>query len=419
MPGDGTCRRKLSMRATILWCALVVSVAGCGRLGFEVMPAPGGGADDAAEPGTTSPGGAVPGALEDGGSAPGALDAATGDSGPSAAMPDAQMPNTQVPDAQVPDAAAMMIPPDDAGSVGLPASTWQRRALPRASGAATSAVLSDGLHYLGGGSDYFSATRYRHHDVYDAVTQTWSATPADAPDSETWGARAHVFQDRLYLLGGFPNGKRLRVYTPSTNSWSSLKAPPRAFEWGFASAVIGNALYAFGGVEADANKADGFKYDFGANSWTKVAPIPQNQGRGPLSSAAVGSRIYVLNGNANDGTTILQIYDSATNTWSTGAALAGHFFEAAATAVVGNQIYFLGGADDQDRADSSPNTPVGVSAAWNIYNTVTNSWSSGAAMPGPKMWATAQIYAGQLHVLGGLDASSRERLDHDVFTLTP
>ena len=51
-----------------------------------------------------------------------------------------------------------------------------------------------------------------------------------------------------------------------------------------------------------------------------------------------------------------------------------------------------------------------------IYDVSTDSWSTGPAMGAPKMWATAQVYDGQLHVLGGLDAASSEILDHDVLT---
>ncbi len=293
---------------------------------------------------------------------------------------------------------------------------WIQEALPYPSGAAASAVLSTGLHYLGGSNNYKGDTRYTDHYVYDAVEKVWSAAPADVPDTDTWGARAHVYQDRLYLLGGWPAGNRFRVYDPSTDAWTSLKAPPVSFEWGFASAVIGAALYAFGGDPGPATNAPGYKYDFNTGAWAPVAAIPLNEREGALSAAAVGARLYVLNGNPNDGTTVLQIYDSLTDSWSTGATLDGHIFEAAAAAAVGTKVYFFGGANRHAISDYSE-TPAVVSSTVNIYDSVTASWSTGLSMSVPKMWATAELYEGSIHVLGGLGADSLQLETHEVLAL--
>jgi len=285
--------------------------------------------------------------------------------------------------------------------------SWVETRLPYASGAATSAVLSDGLHYLGGSESFTASKHYSKHYVYDATTGKWSDSHAPVPDSDTWGARAHTYQDRLYLLGGYPAGTRFRVYDPQTNAWSSLPTPPVALEWGFASGMIDGVLYAFGGDPGPATEADGCAYDVATGTWRVVASIPENHGRGALSSATVGSRIYVLNGNKGGGTTLLQIYDSATDRWSRGADLPGHEFEAASAAVEGTKIYFFGGASDQDIADSSK-SPAGVSNAVNIFDSVTGQWSKGASMVTPSMWSTAQVYDGKFHVLGGFDAQSKQ-----------
>ncbi len=306
-------------------------------------------------------------------------------------------------------------PSSDAGpDGGEPApGTWLEKSLPYASGAAASAVLSDGLHYLGGSQSFSANVRYRNHYVYDAAAGTWSDSPADVPDDDTWGARAQVYQDRLYLLGGYPSGMSFRVYDAQANAWSTLPSPPAALPWGFASDFIGGVLYAFGGSGAASTSGAGYAYDVAARTWKTVASIPENRGRGPLSSSAVGSRIYVLNGNQDDGSTNLQIYDSATDRWSRGADLAGHKFEAASSAVLGTKVYFFGGANDQDIVDSST-TPALVSRAVNIYDTAGGGWSTGVPMGRARMWSTAEVYDGRFHVLGGLDAQSNRVVFHEV-----
>ena len=97
--------------------------------------------------------------------------------------------------------------------------------MPYASGAATSAVLADGLHYLGGSSNYSGNTRYVSHHVFRSDTGAWNKL-ADVTDRDTWGARAHAYGGKLYLVGGYPGGNKLRVYDRGSNRWTTLQAPP-------------------------------------------------------------------------------------------------------------------------------------------------------------------------------------------------
>jgi N-acetylneuraminic acid mutarotase len=372
-------------------CALTVMVlmVGCGRVGYEPSPTSAALANDASLPGAIRS--TVDADLE-------------ADTNEDAGFSDSPS-----------DGGTQAGPADDSGSGMLPA-MWRPATLPYTSGAGTAAVLADGLHYLGGASDYDGATRYRDHYVYVAATESWNAAPADLPDSDTWGAGGHVYRGKLYLIGGYPNGDKLRAFDPTTNGWTSLRAPPVVFDWGFASGVIGDGLYAFGGHALADTNADGYRYAFATNTWTKVASLPLNHGRGPLSSAVVGQRLYVLNGNIDDGTTVLQIYDSASDRWSTGASLSGHVYEGATAVAVGTRIYFLGGAADQDISDFSSD-PAVLTNALNIYDTATDTWSQGQPMSNAKMYAAAAVYEGNLHVLGGLDARSAQIDDHEVLGL--
>lgn len=291
---------------------------------------------------------------------------------------------------------------------------WTNETLPYSSGAAASAVLSDGLHYLGGASNFYGNTIYRKHYIYDAVSETWRSAPENMPDGDGWGARAHVYKDRLYLIGGYPGGSRMRIYNSDSNTWTASDPLPATFQWGFASGIIGQALYVFGGEPNSSKNAPGYKYDFVAKSWSGVAPIPQNSGRGALSSAVVGDKLYVLGGNTPDGTTILQVYDSASNSWSRGPSLNEHLYEAAAAAADKNLVYFFGGAKDHDIADSGG--AAVVSDHVNVYDPVSDKWSTRLPMKLSKMWATAELYNGKIYVLGGMNGSSSQMEDLAVYT---
>ena len=69
-------------------------------------------------------------------------------------------------------------------------------------------------------------------------------------------------------------------------------------------------------------------------------------------------------------------------------------------------MIFFGGADNQDAADSSDIAVVTDSV--NVYDTLTNSWSSLPPLNTPRMWATGQLYRGYYFILGGLNSQSNQ-----------
>ena len=93
-----------------------------------------------------------------------------------------------------------------------------------------------------------------------------------------------------------------------------------------------------------ATNGAGYRYDLERNGSTSpVAPNPQNSGRGPLSSAVAGERLYVLNGNSS-GDAVMQIYDATSDKWNTGRSLSGYLYEAAAVVADGRLVIFFGAA---------------------------------------------------------------------------
>lgn len=291
--------------------------------------------------------------------------------------------------------------------------TWvTMTAMPFSSGGLASAVLSDGLHVLGGGEDWGGIPTLTNHYVYRDASDTWSSSPAQIPDSETWGAQAQVHDDRLYLVGGWYGdkaGKKLRVYDPNNNAWEALADIPTPFQSGFVSAVVGNFLYVIGGLPNAAVNGSAYKFNLVSQTWSEVTPIPQNDGRGSLAGAALGRKIYVLNGDAAGGSTILQIYNTESDSWSQGANLDKHF-EVASSLTFGNKVYFFGGAVQQYM-----DPPIVVSKIVNIYDPGADSWSKGIAMPTARHFSTAQMLNGHFHVLGGLDANCNAVSVHEIF----
>jgi N-acetylneuraminic acid mutarotase len=281
--------------------------------------------------------------------------------------------------------------------------------MPYASGALTSALLSDGLHVMGGASNYDGFVRYRKHYVYNATTQIWSDSPADVPDGDMEGAQAQAYHDKIYLAGGYPAGNfRFRVYDRATNSWQSLTDIPAPYRYGFVSAVVGDFFYVIGGRDGGDTNAPVHKYNLLEGTWSACANIPQNFGHGSLAGAAWDKKIYVLNGDPEGGATILQIFDTVNDSWSYGKGIGAHY-EAAAAVAYNGKVYFFGGIEDAWRGENPTHNTQ------NIYDVGTNTWSTGESMPSARSSATAQLIDNGFHVLGGLDDVGNGTAAHEVF----
>ncbi len=302
-------------------------------------------------------------------------------------------------------------PEVDSGTLPVPVPHgWIAQAtMPYGSGGLAAAVLSDGVHVLGGSSDFGGDVRARQHFLYVPSSDRWETSPAQVPDDNTWGAQAQVHGNKLYLAGGYPSGDYLlRVYDPASNRWTSLPDIPDAFSYGFASAVTGGFLYLIGGRDQDAASAHSYKYNFSSGAWSPIAPIPQNEGRGSLAAAIWNNTIYVINGDAPGGTTSLQVYDVAANQWSSGPKLASHH-EGAAGAALAGELYFFGGIESVYDAGGA------VRQTLNIYDVASKSWSTGANMGTGRFRLSAVPVDDAIYVFGGFIQSQLGTSLFDVY----
>ncbi|MCX8015189.1 MAG: hypothetical protein N2748_04140, partial [candidate division WOR-3 bacterium] len=133
--------------------------------------------------------------------------------------------------------------------------------------------------------------------------------------------------------------------------------------------------YVFGGptVSGGAHTNDNYEYDVQTNTWTLKAPMPTARGIG--RAVLVQGKIYVIGGCVTFGTglTTVEIYDPVTNTWTTGPAMPVGNHDFGAGVYKDTFIYVCGGGN---WSTSSPPTN-----AVYVLNTVTGVWSQATSMP--------------------------------------
>lgn len=127
-----------------------------------------------------------------------------------------------------------------------------------------------------------------------------------------------------------------------------------------------------------------------ASAWTMPQPVMSH------GAAAIGTNIYVVGGfdsNTEEVHDTLQIFNTVTGVWSTGAPLPQPLYEPAVVALGDGRLYVFGGLNEL-------RYPLNTTY---IYDPASDSWVTGAPMPVGRSLAAAIRYGStnRAWVLGG------------------
>lgn len=245
-------------------------------------------------------------------------------------------------------------------------------------------------------------------------------TPMPSPHS---GYQAAVVNGRIYLIGAsyrydastnssIVSSNNL-AYDPSTDTWRTI-APMLTPRLSFAIAASNNKIYVFGGLKVIASGglsryscSVNEVYDPATNTWSTAASMPTDTSS--MQANTVNGKIYIIGGMIGDtaadravNTTL--IYDPISDSWSTGASMP-YPVKSYASAVVDKKIYIIGGEADYSftQGDSAK-----YQTQFNqIYDSERNSWSLGSPIPAIASSAGAGATTGiasakRVYVMGGM-----------------
>jgi subtilisin-like proprotein convertase family protein/N-acetylneuraminic acid mutarotase len=161
-------------------------------------------------------------------------------------------------------------------------------------------------------------------------------------------------------------------------------------------------LYKVGGYDGS-SRAYLDIYDLATNTWSTGADLPAV--RYGIDCVALGAKLYCAGGYATSApTNTLYIYDIAGNTWSTGATLPAARYGYAGVAL-GGKYYVLGGL-------SGATYLASVVA----YDPATDTWATSVPdMSAPRRYAMAGAMGGKVYVTGGLMTATTAANSTDVY----
>jgi hypothetical protein len=215
---------------------------------------------------------------------------------------------------------------------------------------------------------------------------------------------AFALQQKLWVVGGYNEDGSLadiEVLDPATGTWSTIPYPFTYFGQAFVTTSNGE-LYAVVGLESCQSLVTPVeKYDASTGVVTLRAPMPVAAYKPGIASTSTG-RIYVMGGclppSVSPGgppsaiLTAVQVYDTQTDTWSTGPSMSIPRYQFPAVTAPDGRIYAFGGTDGNQELQRV-----------DVFDPKSNSWQPAAPMPTARRCLAATLAPNnKIYVVGGL-----------------
>jgi DNA-binding CsgD family transcriptional regulator len=157
--------------------------------------------------------------------------------------------------------------------------------------------------------------------------------------------------------------------------------------------AYGNQIYAIGGLNSQGVYAGVDRFDPQTNTWTSLAPKPL-----PVfnaHAAVINGLIYIPGGRLSIDniapTAIMEIFDTDTGEWQTGASLPVPLSAYGLVAYDGG-LYVFGGWDGKNYRNNVYS-----------YDPTTNAWQERTSMPTARAFCGAAEAGGKIYVIGGIN----------------
>jgi hypothetical protein len=142
-------------------------------------------------------------------------------------------------------------------------------------------------------------------------------------------------------------------------------------------------------------------------TWAIEAPLPVPSGLGSFAFGSINGEVYAVGGQLGSSVVAtLEVYNPATNTWTTKTSMpTARVYPSAA--VVNGLLYVIGGCTTFDCA--------GLTGTVEAYDPVTDAWTTKAPMPTPRREFGVGVINGVVYAVGGFSgggaSSSNEVYD--------
>jgi N-acetylneuraminic acid mutarotase len=259
-------------------------------------------------------------------------------------------------------------------------------------------------------------------ELYDPATNGWSGAGSMAT-----GRGAHtatrLSNGKVLVAGGFHRAGQLdlgedvasaEIYDPATDGWTGAGGMATAREGHTATLLPNGKVLVVGGTDNNGVAlASAEMYDPATNGWSGAASMATAREdhtatllpNGKVLVAGGRNGSITIGGSAANVLTSTEVYDPATNGWSSAASMATARASHTATLLPNGKVLVAGGFQTVG-GDEPPE------ASAEIYDPASDSWSSAAHMATGRETHTATLLDdGKVLVAGGTDSTLTEIYD--------
>jgi Kelch motif protein/dockerin type I repeat protein len=185
------------------------------------------------------------------------------------------------------------------------------------------------------------------------------------------------------------NGVALPAPSEATGPWTlGTPYPTTIVRYGFAQTATD--FYVFGGVSDGTRVNNVNRMDIATGVWQSRAPMPFTSEAPTCALMASTGIVYCAEGDTGNG---FASYNIATDTWTTLAPdplITNHY--GSASGAFNGKVFVAGGS-------------TSFSSVVAVYDVATNTWSAGTAAPNDFLLAGYQQVGQYLYIVGGFEAS--------------
>ncbi|MBM1105618.1 ThuA domain-containing protein [Aurantibacter crassamenti] len=235
-----------------------------------------------------------------------------------------------------------------------------------------------------------------------ALIKTFTATVIDSVLNIDFGAT--VNQPKISAIEIF---REETVVSPKDCVWSELTNSTYSKE-DAQRVKVENKLFVFTGVLSDSIPSSVTEvYDTATDTWSIGAPMPTAVS--DMAAVTVNDEIWLIAGIKNDSlaitTNLVQVYNTITNTWSVGPQLPSAR-SAGAAAFENDKIHYFGGLMSDGVTNLDEHLVLDISD-------ITAGWQIASNLPNPRSHISAAVVDGKIYALGGQNVLTDSVQNHN------
>ena len=279
----------------------------------------------------------------------------------------------------------------------------------------SASLTGDGRVLVSGGftgvadNGFISPIPINTFQIYDPTTDSWLLLAKDVIPSLSSGA-IRLSEGKYLSMGVVADGNELKgsagILDLQNTTWTTLPRPPTARAIPALTMLPdGRVLVLSGLVRSDSDASvpeptrDTFTFDPVTGASERTAPMDSATGSPTVVSLDDG-RIMVL----QNGLSGADIYDPASDVWTTASPANVTFLDVAAVKLPGGTVLVTGGANEAEGASGTAPTPE-------IYDPSADTWTATEPMIETRRHHTLTLLPdGRVVVIGGGGSTTTEPL---------